>query len=200
MKRFSCIISLYIFLLGGCASSEMCVSENQALEPVSPGKARVIFMRSSFFGSGIHASIFDVTTGEPELIGIISNGTKIAHEAYPGKKTYMVVSEAAEFMSAYLEADKTYYGVVMQGMGVWKDRLSLHPIKNDPDSKFNTTSDEFLKWQKKTRLVENTEMSRQWARDNILDIREKYFEYYAKWKDKTRKEKEQLTLQPYDGM
>ncbi len=200
MKRFFCIITLYTIVLGGCASSEMRVAENQTLGPVSPVKSRVVFMRSSFFGSGIHASIFDVTSGGPELIGIISNGTKIAHETYPGKKIYMVVSEAANFMRAYLEAGKTYYGRVTQGNGVWEERLFLHPIKNDPDSAFNTLSDEFQKWQRKTKLVETTELSRQWARDNILDIREKYFEYYAKWENKTRKEKEQLTLQPYDGM
>jgi hypothetical protein len=196
----------YVFLLAGvlllssCASSKMQVAADQSLASVQPGKAQLIFMRSSFVGSAIQASIFDVSSGEPSFIGIISNGTKLAHTTSPGKKTFMVVSESADFMKAELAANKTYYGMVTPRMGVWKARFSLYPIKEEPDSKFTTSSNEFKNWVKNTKLVNNTPESEQWARDNSTDIRVKYIEYWAKWQTKTLDEKRQLTLIPSDGI
>ena len=87
-----------IALLSGCASSKMIVQENQELVSPTGGKAQVVFMRSSFVGSAIQASVFDVTSGEPEFIGIISNDMKLAYSADPGTRVFMVISEAADYM------------------------------------------------------------------------------------------------------
>ena len=112
----------------------------------------------------------------------------------------MVISEAADFMKAELAANKTYYGIVTPRMGVWKARFSLYPIKKNPASKFSNTSDKFQGWVKNTKLVENTPESKQWARENSVDIRDKYSEYWAKWQEKTPEKKKQLTLIPSDGI
>ena len=200
MRNVMSVFFIMALFLGGCASSKMQVAENQTLSQVPSGQARVVFMRSSFIGSAIQASVFEVTAGEPSFIGIISNGTKIAHTTSPGSKTYMVISEAADFMKADLAANKTYYGIVSPRMGVWKARFSLYPVKKDPASKFNTASDEFNGWVQNTKLVDNTPESKQWARENNADIRDKYFEYWAKWQEKTPAEKKELTLSPADGI
>lgn len=199
MKYYFCLLSVVLFL-GGCSSSKMQIAANQSLDSIQPDKTRVIFMRSSFVGSAFKASVYDVTSGEPAFIGIISNGMKLAHATAPGNKTYMVVSEAADFMKAELAASKTYYAMVSPRMGAWKARFSLYPFKKDPDSKFTTASKEFKKWVKNTKLVNNTPESEQWAYENRADIKEKYYAYWAKWQTKTPEEKEQLTLKPSDGI
>ena len=77
MKIKLILVTVAIALLSGCASSKMMVQENQQLVSPMAGKAQVVFMRSTFVGSAIQASVFDVTSGEPEFIGIISNDTKL---------------------------------------------------------------------------------------------------------------------------
>jgi hypothetical protein len=199
MKLLSSLFALVLLVLGGCASSKMQVATQQDLGPAAPGKAQIVFLRSSFVGSAIQASVFDVTSGNPFFIGIVSNNTKVRHQTDPGKRTFMVVSEAADFMQAELVAGRTYYSIITPRMGAWKARFSLWPIKKDPASEFSTASEEFTGWLANTKLVENTAQSEQWARDNNKDVQEKYHEYWTKWLGKTLEEKEQLTLRPDDG-
>lgn len=73
---------------------------------------QVVFMRDAFVGQGINGSLYDLTEGEPEFIGIIASGTKVTQLTTLGKRVYMVVSEAADFMEADLVGGKTYFSVV----------------------------------------------------------------------------------------
>ena len=200
MKYYGYLFALIVLFLSGCASSKMQVATEQSLASAPAGKAQVVFMRPSVMGGAIQSTVFDVTGGKPVFLGIVSSGTKIAHTTSPGKKTYMVVSEAADFMKAELAAGKTYYGVVSPRIGWWKARFSLYPVKKDPDSKFSTSSEEFKGWVAKTKLVVNSPESEQWARENMEDIKDKYSEYWMKWQEKTPEEKKQLTLIPADGI
>lgn len=199
MKLLSSLFALLLLLLSGCASTKMQVAAVQTLAPAASGKAQVVFLRSSFVGSAIQSSVYDVTSGTPVFIGILANNTKVRYLADPGRRTFMAVSEAADFMQAELAAGKTYYGIVTPRMGVWKARFSLKPIKKDPASEFSTASADFAKWLASTKMVENTVESEQWARDNSADVQEKYQEYWNKWQGKTPAEKEELTLHAGDG-
>lgn len=199
MKLLPSLITLVLLVLSGCASSKMQVATQQGLEPAAPGKAQIVFLRSSLVGSAVQASVYDVTSGNPFFIGILSNNTRVRHQTDPGKRTFMVVSEAADFMQAELAAGRTYYGIIIPRMGADKDHFSLWPIKKDPASEFSTASEEFAGWLASSKLVENTPESEQWARDNNKDVQEKYHEYWTKWLGKTLEEKEQLTLRPDDG-
>jgi hypothetical protein len=100
MKLKSGLIIVIILLLSGCASTKMLVQENQELITPAADQAQVVFLRSTFVGSAVQSSIYDVTVGEPEFIGILSNDTKLSHTVSPGKHVFMVVSEAADFMEA----------------------------------------------------------------------------------------------------
>lgn len=199
MKLLSGLFALVLLVLSGCASTKMQVATQQGLGPAVAGKAQIVFLRSSLVGSAIQASVYDVTSGNPFFIGIVSNNTKVRHQTDPGKRTFMVISEAADFMQAELVAGRTYYSIITPRMGVWKARFSLWPIKKDPASEFSTASEEFAGWLANTKLVENTPESEQWALDNNKDVQEKYHEYWTKWLGKTAEEKEQLTLRPDDG-
>lgn len=185
--------------LVGCASTPMKEASTQTIQKVRAEESQVVFMRSSFVGSAISASLYDVSKGNPEFIGIIDNGTKIAYTTAPGKRVFMVVSEAADFLEADLAAGKTYYSLVTPRMGMWKARFSLWPIRNDGTSEYNTASDSFNGWLTGTKLVENSPETLAWNTANIDSVKSKYAEYWPVWKEKSAEDLAARTLKPTDG-
>lgn len=200
MKIKLILATAAVALLSGCASSKMVVQENQQLVAPADGKAQVVFLRSTFVGSAIQASVYDVTSGEPEFIGIVSNGTKVAHSAEPGKRVFMVVSEAADYMEADLSAGKTYYAMVTPRMGAWKARFSMHPVRNSGAGEFQYDSDEFRGWLEKTQFVDNTPESRAWAEENMENIIGKHARYWEVWQQKSAEDLAERTLNADDGV
>lgn len=199
--RYSLIVPMCLMLLtAGCVSSLMQVTPNQSLAPISSGESQVVFMRSSFVGKAIQASLFDVTSGKPEFIGIMSNGTKIAYGTGKGHHTFMVVSESADFLEAELVAGKTYYCMVTPRMGAWKARFTIYPIHNDGTGKFDINSADFSSWRSQTKLVVNTPDSLKWAERNSPDINHKYERWWPKWQEKSPEDKAVLTLKATDGI
>lgn len=164
------------------------------------GVAMVVFMRSSFVGAAIKTSVYEVTSGETRFIGIMKNKTKIEYETSPGKHTFMVVSEAADFLEANLEAGKTYYSMVTPRTGAWKARFSLIPVRNDGTTKFNTGSKDFEKWKKKTKVVSLDEKSEAWYAEHKDSVEDKRAKYWVKWQQKTVDDLAARTLNSKDGM
>ena len=199
MKMKVMLATFAILLMSGCASNKMVVSTNQELMGPDRGTAQVVFMRHSFYGSGIQASIFDVTSGEPEFVGILSNKTKLVWSGAPGKHVYMVVSEAADFMEANLDGGKTYYAMVTPRMGAWKARFSMHPVRASSGD-FNHTSDEFKEWVEGSSFVENTPESEAWYNDNKDSIMSKQADYWAVWQEKSAADLAERTLNQEDGI
>ena len=156
-------------------------------------------MRSSFLGGAINSSLYDITNGEPEFIGIVANGTKIAYDTKPGKHLFMVVSEAADFLEADVKPGKSYYSIVTPRMGFWKARFSLWPVRNDGTTKYNTGTNEFKNMLLKTKLVENSEKSLAWFKKHKTDIKKKYDEYYPVWQKKSAEDLAKRTINPDDG-
>ncbi|MCX4024693.1 hypothetical protein H0A36_09675 [Endozoicomonas sp. SM1973] len=200
MKHMRLLVILACTIFAGCASNPMLVSQQQTIKVVDSSLSQVVFLRSSFVGSAISASLYDVTNGEPEFIGIIANGTKIAYDTTPGPHTFMVVSEAADFLQAEILPGKTYYSLVTPRMGMWKARFSLWPIRNDSSSKFNTSMPEFKKWLDNTKLVENSDKSKAWYKKNANSVKSKQVEYWPVWKEKSAEDIEKRTLNPQDGI
>jgi len=193
------LFALIFLVLSGCTSSKMRVASQQELSPAPPGKAQIVFLRSSFVGGDIQSPVYDVTSGNPFFIGIVANNTKVRHLTDPGRRIFMVVSQAADFMQAELVAGRTYYAIVTPNAGEEEGRFSLHPIRKDPASAFSTASPDFAVWLANTRLVDNTPESEKWARDNNRNIGEKYHDSWPTWLGKNPEEKKQLTLRPDDG-
>ncbi len=189
-----------IIWLTGCASNPMVVAPQQELQKPPNNEAQVIFMRSSFVGSAINASLYSVTNGDIEFIGVIANGTKLSYNTTPGKHIFMVVSEAADFMEADLETGKNYYSIATPRMGAWKARFSLWPIKNDSNAEYNTQMADFNNWVANTKLVENTDKSRSWYENNKESVKQKYEKYWPAWQNKTAEDLFKRTLSPQDGM
>lgn len=200
MKTKSIILTAVVILLSGCASSKMLVQDNQELVPPVADQSQIVFLRSTFVGSAIQSSVFDVTSGEPEFVGIVSNDTKLAYTVSPGEHVFMVVSEAADFMQANLAAGKTYYSMVTPRMGAWKARFSMHPVRNGGAGKFQYSSERFQGWLERTRFVENTAESIAWFNENAANIKTKQTKYWPVWQQKSPEDLAERTLNPDDGI
>ena len=200
MKYIRILSILSTLIFAGCASNPMQVSSSQSVQKAMPDESQIVFMRSTFVGSAINASLYDVTDEETKFLGIISNGTKVAYTTTPGKHTFMVVSEAADFMEADFLPGRTYYSIVTPRMGAWKARFSLWPIRNDGSSEYNTESAEFTKWLNSTKLVHNSEESEAWYTNNKDSVKSKQLDYWPVWQQKTPEDLAKRTLNPQDGM
>lgn len=174
-------------------------AENQSPVPAE-GKALVVFVRSSFVGNNISASVYEAPDGETKFIGIVQNKQKVAYQAEPGVHRFMVIAENADFVDATLEAGKTYYILVSPRMGAWKARFSLLPIHPDAKAEYNTQSADFKKWMEKTNYVEATESNVRWYEKNKASIEEKKADYLKKWTVMLPQDKAVLTIRPEDGV
>jgi hypothetical protein len=199
MKIKTLLAAITILLISGCATTKMVVASNQEMLIPDQDTSQVIFLRSSFVGSAIQASVFDVTTGEPDFIGILSNESKLAWTGAPGQHVFMVVSEAADFMEANLDGGKSYYAMVTPRMGAWKARFSMHPVRASGGN-FQHTSDEFKTWLENSNFVENTPESEAWFNENRDSIKSKQADYWAVWQKKTDADRAERTLNAEDGI
>ena len=200
MRVFYIFTLLGSLLLAGCASNPMAPVADQAVQAPSPDMAQVVFMRDAYTGKAIVSSLYDVTDGQTRFIGVMANGTKIAHPTPPGKHTFMVVSEAADFMEADLVAGKTYYALVTPRMGLWKARFSLWPISNEPDAAHSLKSNNFKDWVEDTDLVTNSPKSLAWYQRVKASVEKKRAEYWPVWQEKSAEAIAERTLKPTDGL
>ena len=192
-------IASILLAMFGCASNPMKVSDEVTVEPASANEAQVVFMRNSFVGSAINASLYELTDSDPIFIGIISNGTKLIHKTSSGKHRFMVVSEAADFLEADVLAGKTYYSIVTPRMGAWKARFSMWPIKKSA-SEYTLDSEDFKTWKKNTKIAENSEKAAAWFASNKASVVKKMNEYLAVWNQKSAEELAKRSLSQEDGI
>jgi hypothetical protein len=174
------LVVLIGFALASCASSRMAdIPEPAYVSAPRADQATIVFLRPSTFGFAIQSAVFDVTEKPPTFVGIVSAGKKIGMSTTPGQHRFMVVSEAADFMDAELNAGKTYYALVTPRMGMWRARFSLRPAPAD--------SPDLAGYLKDTNWVENTADSQAWAKSNLDSVLAKKAEYIGEWEAKPDK-------------
>jgi len=184
------------FFFSGCAGTVKNMrpfeGDPTTIVPES-GKAMIVFMRPSTLGFAIQSSVFRVTEGIPDTVGIVAAKAKVVYHVDPGEHLFMVVGESADFMSAEVEAGKTYYTLVTPRMGAWKARFSLEPIAR-PDQ----DRTELDGWLGACDWVEKSPATDIWAAENTVNIRDKQTRYYKKWMEKDEADRPRLT--PEDGI
>ena len=176
------VIMIIALFVSGCAGSSRymkLVPEHESSYTPGGGRSLVIFMRPSGFAFAIQSSVFDITTGENKLVGIVSAKKKVAYQTDPGEHMFMVIGESADFMKADLQAGKTYYALVTPRMGAWKARFSLKPVHKD-----DLASGKAKKWESSCKPVQNTDASYDWARKNAPSIQSKKETFIKKWDEK----------------
>jgi hypothetical protein len=196
MKKLSALLLMSIVvLLSGCAGSIKNMRELPADAPAlkpQQGEAMVVFMRPSGVGFAVQSSVFDIVNDTPSLVGIVAAKTKVAYKTKPGTHLFMSVGENADFMTAELLPNKTYYAYVSPRMGMWKARFVLEPksLKDLDEATFKADLEE-CKW------VEVSAESQQWLSENMDSVQSKRADYYPDWQKKPEEEK--LKLRPADG-
>lgn len=189
---------MFLFLLTGCQSTLMEPVAEQAQTNAQAGQAQVIFMRSAFIGKAIQASIYDITSGTPEFIGIVSNDTKISYMTSPGEHMFMVVGESADFLKANVIEGKTYYTVVSPRMGFWTARFSMHPVRNDESGKFTYDSKDFKEMLTESKFVKSGAKAEKWAVSKAKNISAKMNKYLPEWKSKAIEKQKLATIEVID--
>ena len=195
MKKIvvSVLIAFAVMFLTGCAGSVKnmeVLAPSQVVTVPEKDKAMVIFMRPSSMGYAIQSSVFEMQNLTPKLVGIVAAKKKVVYQVDAGEHLFMVVGESADFMSATLEANKTYYALVTPRMGMWKARFSLKPITKE---QFGTT--EFNEWFNDCEWVGKIQASENWMSENINDISAKYTAYYQDWMSKDVSDRPKLMAQ-----
>lgn len=186
------LVALLAIGLGACGGAAMMKADQEPT--IRQGEAMVVFMRSTFVGSAISASVFDVSGPETKFIGIVNNGTKIAYPVTPGEHTFMVVSESADFMQARILPGRTYYALVTPRMGVWKARFSFRPVRQN-----ELSGSEFAGWNSSTHFVVNSPETQNWAAQNAADVASKRNQYWPEWNNKPANDRASQSLNPDDG-
>lgn len=191
---------LFIFFLSGCQSTLMEPVKEQVQTNALTGQAQVVFVRSAFVGQAIQASVYDITSGTPEFIGIVSNDTKVSYMTTPGEHMFMVVGESADFLKTNILEGKTYYTVVSPRMGFWKARFSMHPVRNDESSKFKYDSKDFNEMLADSKFVKSGPKAEEWAISNANSISTKMNKYLPEWKSKASEKQKAATIEVIDHM
>lgn len=191
------VLLLSLSLAAFAKDSRMLPTDPPGAAPADA--AVVVFMRPSSYGAAIKSSVYDVTDGKQEFIGIVSHKDKVAYRVAPGKHLFMVVAENGDFLDADLQAGKTYYAVVSPRMGVWKARFSLLPVHTDPTAEFNTSTVEFAKWMEKTNWVKRGPAADAWYAEHQADVAKKREKYLRNWNARSDADKASLRLLPADG-
>ena len=186
------LIALLSAGLAACGGAQMMKAEQEPV--IKAGESMVVFMRSSFLGSAISASVYDVSTPETKFIGIVNNGTKVAYPVGPGRHTFMVVSEAADFMQATVLPGRTYYAMVTPRVGAWKARFSFRPVRQG-----ELSGGDFGGWNSGTHFVVNSPESLNWAQQNQTDVVSKRNQYWVEWSNKPEPDRASQTLNGEDG-
>ena len=190
--RTAAVVGIGLVLaVSGCArrSSLMTAGAKDTLAAAPPDKAVVVFLRPEFKNRAFSAAVYE----DGRFIGIVMCGARLNHETEPGAHRYMVVSEAADFLDATLDAGKLYFVRVESRMGVWRARFSLAPI-TPGGGEWSDLRD----WVKESYPVRVNAEGTAWARDNDASVREKERDYLQEWLAKPASERP--VLRPGDGV
>lgn len=195
LRRAAFLIVLLASLVSGCAGTVVHMKEmaaNQAPSGPPAGKAMVVFMRPSGLGFAVQSTVYEVRGNDVALIGVVAAKTKVAYVVDPGMRLFMVIGENADFMSADLLPNRTYYARVGPRLGLWKARFGLEPV---PAKELGSAS--FESDLRECRWVEKTPSADAWLAQNLDSVQSKRLEYYADWAAKPAAEKPALV--PGDG-
>jgi hypothetical protein len=190
-------VSTLIVALALCAGlqAHALAADKTAIPASQPGHAQVVFMRSSTVNMLVGTDIYDVTSGEPKVVGDISNNRKVVLDLPPGDYTFMVGNMPwLDFMQASVLADKQYFVIVAPH---WPTNFSPRAIKRQGEGDFVYSSPEFAKLLKKTKLAEPPEAMKA---DKLEKVAMFYKEQWEKWQAKTPEQKAELTIRPEDSI
>lgn len=191
------------------AGAQQMVKSTRAEVAPDPGKALIVFVRSSIVVGAYSAPVvhLDVRSTdaagavqlEDKLVGILSMYSKVAYQVEPGEHMFMSVGGggSGHLARATLEQGKTYYMLVRPNWG-FIPSFSLYPLQRDPGAEFKLDSPELAGWLKGTDFQEPTPVAHEWMVANRPSITAKKGEALQKWNAMSDTERRKFTLAASD--
>lgn len=154
-------------------------------------EAVIVFARVSDVYPWMQASVFELPEhGPARLIGLVAAKRRIAFRTTPGRHTFMVIGDDADFMDADLQPGRLYHAVARVRLGVGTPSFELVPVRA-------AERGQLAGWLADVTWVETTHEALTWAHENAADIEAKRSEYYPKWMQKASSQRPALL--PEDG-
>lgn len=187
----SILLFLSIFVSAHCFAQDDGPTVYQAPTP-DEGKAIVVFYRPVPMAPMNRTGLLEIVDGEPKIVGKLTIHQRYAYQTEPGEHLFMVIGESADFMSANLEAGKTYYAMVIPRMGTWKARFSLGAIHAD-----GINEAKIINGINACNWIEYQDEWETWANENMKSLKKNYSKYYPRWMGKDEEDRPRLF--PEDG-
>ncbi|WP_417819248.1 hypothetical protein [Terasakiella sp.] len=173
--RVLIIAVICMLSLGACQSQHMQAIDKSNLNlTVDDHSALIEFMRPESYGSRFQSSIFNITNGTPELVGILSAQNRFIIKLPAGSYRFAVIGENADFLDAELDDGKLYAASITTHIGFMRMQYKLHAVKNSSLEAFNQQCPSCI-WTKPLPSA------KEWADANMPSIRSKISKYLPKW-------------------
>jgi hypothetical protein len=187
-------ILAFSLVLMGMAPGYAAAADNSALPDIKPGMAQVVVMRSSMVNGIVSSLLYDTTSGEPKVLGKISNNRKVVVDLPPGDHILMVgPMNMFEFMPVSVEEGKRYFAVVAP---IWPANYFLRPVRHE-DSGFLYGTKEFERLLKKTKIADPyTETMTEKERQKLLEF---YKGRWESWQANGPDHKAEVSIRPEDA-
>src|SRR5258708_18999007 len=194
-----CALELFLYGCGGTPER----NDTPLSATVTPlaGKALIVFVRPLSYITIIdypRAPVFEAkyaesapeTVGkdsEPEIVAILPVKTMVAYHVDPGRHLFMAVGESADFMTAEVLPNRTYYVLVLARPGKHAPLYSFKAVdKQEQGSK------DFKEVIASSRWVVKTPEALSYAASNMPVIRSRQYESYRLWIQKAESKKPRL--------
>ena len=197
-----------LLLATACLVLSACASHSrEMMQTVSPQVARdltiaaadgavVVFMRPAERGGDGEATVFDITAGNNNLVGIVAPDVKVAYRVASGQRLFMVVGDHhADFMRADLAAGKTYHVTVESHGLAGVARISLVPVRAAELGR-----EEFAGRNGQCRMQMPDEAAYLWAESNDEKIMSMRTASWPRWEARSADAKADATLRRGDGV
>lgn len=171
--------------------------DKTAVPAVPPGQAQIVFLRHSVVGAKANTLIYETTSGQPRLVGIIPNNRKLVVNVSAGDHVFMIGNlPTCDFLQASLSADKRYYAVVVSR---WPDGFTLRPVRHGEQQQggYVFKSEEFQDLLRFTTLAGRAPDS--YVKSELKNAETYYPGKWEQWQSKTGEQKAVLTLKPEDA-
>jgi len=189
------IVGMALAALVGVAQAAK--PDKSAVPAVQPGQAQIVFLRHSVVGAKANTLVYETTSGQPQVVGIIPNNRKLVLNVPPGEHVFMIGNlPTCDFLQASVLPDKRYYAVVVSR---WPDGFTLRPVRNGEarPGEYSFKSEEFPDLLKYTTLAGRAPDS--YVHSELKNAEAHYAGKWQQWQSKTGEQKYLLTLKPGDG-
>jgi hypothetical protein len=171
--------------------------DKAAVPAVQAGQAQIVFLRHSVVGAKANTLVYETTSGQPKVIGIIPNNRKLVVNVPPGEHVFMIGNlPTCDFLQASVLPDKRYYAVVVSR---WPDGFTLRPVRNGEarPGEYSFKSEEYPDLLKYTTLAGRAPDS--YVQSEMKNAETYYPAKWQQWQSKTGEQKFALTLRPEDA-